>query len=156
MKYLLYISLLFLASCSIEKKCHRLEKRIVKNARFCQMIMKDTITVKDTVYIGTVRKDSTFVMSNTIDTFYLNKDRLHVQIYKEVDTIRVFAQCDGDTIYIKKIVEVDKVQVSEMKVWLRSFGRFFRRWFWILIVIAIGVVIFKYGKKIPFIRNYLP
>lgn len=151
-----FIATRSLSSCSINKKCHRLERRIVKNAKYCQMVLQDTITVKDTVYIGTVRKDSTFVMSNSIDTFYLNKDRLHVQIITRDSLIYVEGQCDSIIKYVEKTVYRDKVEASEVKVFWRWLTRFGRRWFWILIIIAVSVIVWKYGKKIPWVRNWLP
>lgn len=138
--------------CSIEKKCHRLEGRIVKNAKYCTLTLTDTLTVKDTVYIGTVRKDSTFVLDKSVDTFYINNERLHVQIVKEYDTLRVNARCDSIYVYKEIKVPYESVEVKEAAVMLRSFGRFCKRWFWVVIVAAVCFVLYKFKSKIPFLK----
>lgn len=138
-----------ISGCSIEKKCNRLHDRNVRSAKYCRLVRTDTLTVRDTVYLGTVRKDSTFVMSREVDTFYLNHDRLHVRVIREFDTLRITGQCDSVFIIKEIHVPYEYVEVKEIAAFWRSAGRWGRRLIWLAVIVAAGALVYKHRGKIP-------
>lgn len=96
----------FIASCSVEKRLQRLIKK------HPELIKKDTVYVHDTIVTKEIQSDTVFVSKHSIDTFYLEKEKLKVQIIKQRDTIRVKAEVRADTIYMEKKVPVDRVIVK--------------------------------------------
>lgn len=140
---------LLLSACSIEKRCHKLEKRIVRDAKYCNVVTKDTITVHDTVKIDGVAFDT--IVDFQTDTIRIDTGRLHVRIVRlPGDKIFVRGECDTVFVPIEIQVPVEKVVVKEVNVIWRTLIRGLRRWFWILIVIAVAYIIYKFRKKIPF------
>jgi hypothetical protein len=75
-----------------------------------------TITVRDTVRIETVRVD-TAIKVNT-DTVRITKDRLKLQYVQINDTLYVQGECIGDTVYIEKTIELPVAKAPEQKVGL--------------------------------------
>jgi hypothetical protein len=139
-----------LCGCSVQKKCDRIERKIVAGAKHCLNLNRtDTITVKDTFFVGTIRKDSTFVMNKTIDTFYLNKERLHVQIYKQHDTLMVHGQCDS--IYVVKEIRVpyEQIYVKELNVWIWKITRFLKFWWWAIVLALALYLIYRFRRLLP-------
>ncbi|GAB4451228.1 MAG: hypothetical protein OHK0036_11420 [Bacteroidia bacterium] len=96
----------FIASCSAEK---RLQKLIKKHP---ELIKKDTVYIHDTVVTKEIQADTVFVSKHSVDTFYLEKEKLKIQVIKQRDTIRVKAEVKSDTIYLEKKVSVDRVIVK--------------------------------------------
>lgn len=146
----LLVCVLLTSGCSVQRKCARIERKLVGAAKECMTLNRtDTITVRDTVMIGTVRHDSTFIMEKAIDTFYINKDRLHVQIYKQHDTLRVVGQCDS--IFVVKEIKVpyEQVYVKELNAWIWKATRFAKRFFWLLMVALALYLIYRFRKYLP-------
>jgi hypothetical protein len=52
------------------------------------LIKKDTVYVHDTIVTKEIQSDTVFVSKHSIDTFYLVKETLKVQIIKQKDTIK--------------------------------------------------------------------
>lgn len=101
---LFLITTLFLGalpSCSAE---WHLRKAISKDPSI--VLNQPEITVIDTTVIWpSVRTDTTFLFLPS-DTITIEKERLRVQIKRINDTIKVFGECEADTIRI-----VEKVQL---------------------------------------------
>jgi len=97
------ILLLLLQSCSPAQRLGRLVK---KNP---ELVGIDTIYKSDTTVIEAVRADSTFIFSKSIDTFYMDKERLHVKVVRHNDTIQVFGECATDTIIKEVMVQTNTV-----------------------------------------------
>lgn len=98
-----------------------------------------TVTVLDTVVVPEVRIDTQLVAGPT-DTITLYKDRLKVQIVRRLDTLRVSAECEVDTIYRTVSVQapVQTVKVKDPTPW----------WAWPLAVAAFGVTVALWLKKL--------
>lgn len=117
MKYLILILSFFLiTSCSPQKRIQRILRH------HPELLVKDTLIVRDTVIVPTIKADTSFILSNSVDTFYLEKERLKIKIIKDHDTLKVEGACIGDTIYIEKKVFYNKVVVKET-FWFK-YGQF--------------------------------
>lgn len=104
MKQIAFALLLFFAGC----KTHR---------EFVQI--RDTIITKES-------KLDTLWRPGTIDTLYLNKDKLHVRVETRVDTVtkkqvvRVSGKCEPDTIVRNIYVEApvpEQHKPAKMRFW---------------------------------------
>ena len=104
MRYL--ILLLFLSSCTPQK---RLERLIRKHP---ELVRVDSVKIIDTVITKSVSVDTMQVM-NTYDTFIVNRDRLTVQVIRHQDSIYVYGKCAGDTVVLERKVPVRIIEVKE-------------------------------------------
>ncbi len=97
------ILLLLIQSCSPAQRLGRLVK---KNP---ELVGIDTIYKSDTTIIEAVRADSTFIFSKSVDTFYMDKERIHVKVVRHNDTIQVFGECATDTIIKEVVIQTNTV-----------------------------------------------
>jgi hypothetical protein len=104
MRYL--ILLLFLASCTPQKRLERL----IRNHP--ELVRVDSVKIIDTVITRIVSIDTMQVM-NTYDTFIVNRDRLTVQVIRHQDSIYVYGKCAGDTVVLERKVPVRIIEVKE-------------------------------------------
>jgi hypothetical protein len=104
MRYL--ILLLFLSSCTPQK---RLERLIRKHP---ELVRVDSVKIIDTIITQSVSIDTMQVM-NTYDTFIVNRDRLTVQVIRHQDSIYVYGKCAGDTVVLERKVPVRIIEVKE-------------------------------------------
>ncbi len=95
--------MLLLQSCSPAQRLGRLVK---KNP---ELVGIDTIYKSDTTIIEAVRADSTFIFSKSVDTFYMDKERIHVKVVRHNDTIQVFGECATDTIIKEVVIQTNTV-----------------------------------------------
>jgi len=104
MRYL--ILLLFLSSCTPQK---RLERLIRKHP---ELVRVDSVKIIDTIITQSVCIDTMQVM-NTYDTFIVNRDRLTVQVIRHQDSIYVYGKCAGDTVVLERKIPVRIIEVKE-------------------------------------------
>lgn len=78
-----------------------------------ELVKTDTIKLIDTVTFAPIDVDTVFI-SQLTDTLYLQKDRLHIQLIRHIDTIKVHAYVKPDTVIIKKNIPVEKVIVKKV------------------------------------------
>ena len=104
MRYI--VILLFLASCTPQKRLDRLIRNHPELARV------DSVKIVDTVITRSVSIDTMQVM-NTYDTFIVNRDRLTVQVIRHQDSIYVYGNCAGDTVVLERKVPVRIIEVKE-------------------------------------------
>ena len=97
-----------LASCSAD---WHLRKAIRKNP---MIVTKDTVVLNDTFYTPEVHVTDTFVTSK-YDTIELIKDKLHIQIIRHNDTIRLAGTCKSDTLVRVVRIPVEKIVYKEAK-----------------------------------------
>lgn len=120
------IGLLLLSSCSAN---WHLRRAIKKDP---SILIKDTVTVRDTLVSETISTD-TLIVSKPNDTITIEKDRLRIKILRSFDTLRVEGTCIGDTIYFEKKITVEKI-VYKSKTW-------YERYWWALLVL-IGIAVY--------------
>lgn len=133
------ILLILLQSCTPAQRLGRLV------SKHPELVGIDTIYKQDTTIIESVRADSTFIFSHVTDTFYMDKDRLHVKIVRYNDTIRVFGECATDTIIKEIMVQTNEVRpvVKER----RSLGKMLLDYLLFLIILTAGIVILFFVAK---------
>jgi hypothetical protein len=101
---LVAIALMFgLSSCTPSRACRKWAKEMYK---------PDTHYVRDTIRIPEIKVDTHFVMKHdsTTETFYVDRDRLHIEIQRVRDTLLVKGRCDS---IIKEVIKEVKVGVSQ-------------------------------------------
>lgn len=111
MRTFLILATLLLCSCSADK---RLSRFLRNHPEFAT---RDTITVRDTVYLEGARFDSAIVVY-VHDTIRIDTGRIHVRLVRvptgsPCDTAAINAQLMGwvepDTVFFEKQVFVDKL-----------------------------------------------
>lgn len=122
------IGLLLLSSCSAN---WHLKRAIKKDP---SILIKDTVTVRDTLVSETISTD-TLIVSKPSDTITIEKDRLRIKILRSFDTLRVEGVCLGDTIYFEKKIPVEKIVYKQKQWW--------ERYWWVLIIILVAAIYYK-------------
>lgn len=114
-KLILFLVLFFFASCSPMKKLDRLQK---KHPYLFENI-KDSIVVHDTIKVitPTTRIDTAFVRLNHYDTLFIEKDKLRAKIITKIDTIKIYAECLADTVYVpyENIIYYNQFKATDSK-----------------------------------------
>lgn len=105
------LAVIFLSSCCVSQKTA--ERRIARYVE-CNpgLLNKDTVIVKDTVFLDAVSVDTTF-SANTTDTIIIEKDKVRIVYIKKDTTIYLRGEIIRDTIPIEIPVEVEKIVVKE-------------------------------------------
>jgi hypothetical protein len=137
MKYFSVLFLMVLVSCSPQRRFTRL---ITKHPH---LIKTDTIIRHDTVtvHVPMVQHDTSFHESFLHDTVFIEKERLKIKIWKELDTVYVDGMCD--TVTVTKIIETKiPVHYYEKKKW------WCQAWiWWTLLILAIALTIYILWKR---------
>lgn len=124
--FITLLSLLFL-TCTPQKKLRRLVK---KNP---ELVMNDTIIVKDTVIVPKDSISEVYVYETFLekihDTVRIENEKVRVQIVRELDSVVIYAECKPDTIYTTNEVVVEKIVYPDDKT---NWG----------LIVLIGLIIF--------------
>ena len=130
MRTIVILLLFTLCSCSSSWHLKQAEKHIRKAQIKGGSWSADTIYVKDTVFVRSIRVDSILTIKQG-DSVVLYKDRLHVVIRRLAgDSIFVTGECEADTIIRRVPVTV----IREIKA-KGGIG-----WQWILVVLILGAI----------------
>ena len=128
------IIILLLCSCSPAWHLKQAERHIRKAEIRGAKIQVDTLWVKDTVFINSIRVDS-IIIAKQGDTIRIHKDRLKlVYVRLPKDSIFIQAECEADTV----IREIPITMVKEIKSGMA--------WWW-LIVVFLGTCILLYFAR---------
>lgn len=137
------LSLLFLFSCSPEKRIANILRRNPS------LVKSDTIWKYDTVHIAGTHKDSTFHFYQH-DTVLLKKDNMSIKYYLNHDsTVFLQGKCDPIIKVIRIPVQVNSVSVKENLAWYDKVKLFIMNnllWIGILLFILYWV-----AKKLKWI-----
>ena len=126
--FLLIISSLLFAGCSLERRCQRRLAFLQSNCPDCFTTARihDTIVregwVHDTTFVltrdTTTGKDTTKADTTNRDSFTIQKQNTTVQIDRDGDSLRVRIEVKNDTLYLDKPVPVPKpVPVEKIPQW---------------------------------------
>lgn len=124
---------MFLAACSPQKRLDRLIKK------HPELVQKDTVFIKDTIYTQEIKTDTVFFSFKKVDTFYLEKEKLKIQIIKQYDTLKVTANVRQDTIFVEKKIPVEKLVVK------KDFSPLLNKL--IILSLLFLIIIFLYDKR---------
>jgi len=129
----LIFTLILLASCSPQKRLHRLVK---KHPELTQL---DTIKIKDTVIVPGINIDTVFHSSLLYDTVTITKENLQIKLIEINDTIYLNADVKADTVIIERKIPVEKIIYVEPEKW-------WVRFWWVFLLVELGVLVI-YLKK---------
>lgn len=105
--------------------------------RYPYVHRNDTTFVKtvDTFVVKKVTKDTFFTVN--FDTVFISKDRLKVKLIRVNDTIRLNAECSGDTIYVTKYQPVIRTYSEKSRV----------KFPWWLVILALILLVLSQVAK---------
>ena len=137
---LIIFSILLLASCSPQRRIHRLVSKHPELSRV------DTIKIQDTVIVPGPKIDTAFHASVLKDTLIITKEKLQIRLLKIKDTIYLDAEVEPDTVILTKEIFVDRIVHIESekyfsKIWKKS--KTFLPVFLILFVLCLSIFITK-------------
>lgn len=131
------VVLLLLASCSPQKRLHRLVSKHPELSRV------DTIKIQDTVIVPSIKTDTVFSSSLLKDTVTITKEKLKIKLTEINDTIYLNAEVEPDTVILTKDVLVDRiVHVEPVKWWIKYW------WVWVLLIGIIILFLLRLGSKL--------
>ena len=130
---LIIITILIFASCSPQKRLHRL---VTKHPELSRI---DTIKIQDTILVPGVKTDTVFRSSLLHDTVTISKEKLKIRLIEINDTIYLDAVVEPDTVIITKEILVDRiVHVEPEKWWLKYW------WVWVLLGLIILLIVMRF------------
>jgi hypothetical protein len=105
------IVMILLCSCSPEKRIARIARK------HPEVLVKDTLMVRDTIITQGSTLDSTFIFSG--DTVYVRDGRQEIKYFYNTTTQHHYikGEVKPDTIYFEKKVPFEKIVVSESRFW---------------------------------------
>lgn len=131
------VVLLLLASCSPQKRLHRLVSKHPELSRV------DTIKIQDTVIVPSIKTDTVFSSSLLKDTVTITKEKLKIKLTEINDTIYLNAEVEPDTVILTKDVLVDRIVNTEpVKWWIKYW------WVWVLLIGIIILFLLRLGSKL--------
>jgi len=128
---LIILSILLLASCSPQRRLHRLVSKHPELSRV------DTIKVQDTVIVPGPKVDTVFHSSVLKDTLIITKEKLQIRLLEINDTIYLDAEVEPDTVILTKEILVDRIIHTEPEKWWIQYW-----WLWVMLVGGILLLIF--------------
>lgn len=108
---LIVIMAVVASSCSPEK---RLARIVDKHP---ELLRKDTLTLRDTIYRAGSVRDSVFIFSG--DTVYIRNDRQEIKYFYNTTNQHHYikGEVKGDTVFYEKKVPYEKVVVQRSGFW---------------------------------------
>lgn len=139
-RYIVFVLCLMVLACSPEK---RLQKLLKKHPELLNKVDTVTVVRKDTITIDRIVTDTAF--HSSVDSFIIVKDKLRIVYRKIRDSIYIKGEYLGDTIVrIDTVrIEVKIAEVREPTLWEEVKG-----WLWLVILIIVGLTVWKLKKKI--------
>ena len=130
---LIILAILLLASCSPQRRLHRL---VTKHPELSRV---DTIKIQDTVIVPGPKVDTVFHSSVLKDTLIITKEKLKIRLIEINDTIYLDAEVEPDTVIITKEILVDRIIHTEpVKWWIK---------YWWVFLVLFFVIIFLFRIK---------
>ena len=134
-----WIILIFICSCSPQKKLQRL---INKHP---ELLTQDTLNlvIHDTIVVEKYNYDTITQLSYHDSTIVVNNEKVYLKYFYDTLTKEIYHEvtCFGDTVYFIKEVQVlvDKVIVEELTWW--------EKWRDTIIIISIIILLLFLFKK---------
>ena len=132
---LIILTILLLASCSPQRRLHRL---VTKHPELSRI---DTIKIQDTVIVPGPKVDTVFHSSLLKDTITITKEKLKIRLIEINDTIYLDAEVEPDTVILIKEILVDRIIHTEpVKWWIE--------YWWVWVILFGAVVLLNILKKL--------
>jgi hypothetical protein len=134
--FLYFLVLLLLASCSPQKRLHRL---VTKHPELNRI---DTIKVQDTVFVPRLSIDTLFSSSILVDTTTITQDKLQIKLIEINDTIYLDAKVEPDTIILNKEILVERIidtDTEPEKWWLQ--------YWWLIIILGFQSFVLLFTNR---------
>jgi len=134
------ILICLIVSCSPQKRLNRLL------TRYPNLTEQDTIVVRDTIMVEKYVHDTTTILEFHDTTTVINNERVVLKYFHDTLTkeIHHYVECKGDTVYMEKLVPIEKAVFRELSWWEK-----YREFLYIgLILIGVLMIIKKIGKTI--------
>ena len=130
---LIVVAIMLLNGCLITKKaCREWAAATYK---------PDTKIVKEYIYVPEIKVDTHFVLKNdtTVQNWFIDRDRFHVEIKRIHDTLHIKGRCDS---IIKEVTKTVTVSVSQPCTQDSGQFCFEMWWLWVLLgVIGLGMTV---------------
>ena len=142
-KIFLYFSLFVfsfsLISCSPQKRLARLLKK------HPELLIADTIKIKDTILVPGIKIDTFFHKSALKDTIKFSKEKLKLKLFEFNDTIYVNADVKPDTVYFERKIVVEKIigGYDERQKWIKSIEQNITSFFGFAFILFLFLRFFK-------------
>ncbi len=140
MKLFIFTLLVFLCSCSAQR---RFERLIEKHP---ELLTTDSVEVHDTVrlFVPEVRVDTIVDAQELMDTIYLEKEQLTVKVWMDRYK-KVYIQGQCDTVYIDKVItrKIPVKYYEKTPVWKKIVNMLIT----ILIILVILYVSYRITRK---------
>jgi hypothetical protein len=134
-RYILCVIAILLMGCSKETRLANLIKRNP------ELLVKDTITVTDTLITENIKTDTVLGIESLHDTVYITKDKLRIKTVRFKDSIFIEGECISDTVIKEIKVPFEKIVIKELTFWQKN-----KLW---IISLLIGLAYMGLRKKIP-------
>jgi hypothetical protein len=134
------ILICLIVGCSPQKRLNRLL------TRYPNLTEQDTLIVRDTIMVEKYVHDTTTVLEFHDTTTVINNERVILKYFHDTLTkeIHHYVECKGDTVYMEKLVPIEKAVFRELSWWEK-----YREFLYIgLILIGVLMIIKKIGKTI--------
>ena len=134
------ILICLIVGCSPQKRLNRLL------TKYPNLTEQDTIVVRDTIMVERYIHDTTTVLEFHDTTTVINNERVILKYFHDTLTkeIHHYVECKGDTVYMEKLVPIEKAVFRELSWWDK-----YKEFLYIgLILICVLMIIKKIGKTI--------
>jgi len=126
--------------CSPQKRLNNLL------TRYPNLTEQDTIVVRDSIIVEKYIHDTTTVLEFHDTTTVINNERVILKYFHDTLTkeIHHYVECKGDTVYMEKLVPIEKALFRELSWWEK-----YKEFLYIgLILIGVLMIMKKIGKII--------
>ena len=134
------ILICLIVGCSPQKRLNRLL------TKYPNLTEQDTIVVRDTIMVERYIHDTTTVLEFHDTTTVINNERVILKYFHDTLTkeIHHYVECKGDTVYMEKLVPIEKAVFRELS-WWDKYKEFL---YIVLVLIGVLMIIKKIGKTI--------
>ena len=134
------ILICLIVGCSPQKRLNRLL------TKYPNLTEQDTIVVRDTIMVERYIHDTTTVLEFHDTTTVINNERVILKYFHDTLTkeIHHYVECKGDTVYMEKLVPIEKAVFKELS-WWDKYKEFL---YIVLVLIGVLMIIKKIGKTI--------
>lgn len=133
---LFFFLMLLIPGCTCEGKLSRIRKSCP------ELLEKDSIVIRDTLYTKKVEKDTIFRFDQK-DTVIIKEGNMTVKyFYNTTDsTVYIKGQCDTIRIIREKIIPYDRIVHRD------NFWSFAKQFWWLFLLIILGLLLLYYFRK---------